>query len=612
MPNSPPINLKDRYELIEELGRGGMSVVYRAIDKTLDREVAIKFLQISQNEQSHNSERFLREARTVARLTHNNIITLFDMGIEAEWHFHVLEYISGMNLREYTQQQGGVLSLHETLQIMQDVLEGLAYAHAQGVVHRDIKPENIMLTNDGHVKIADFGLALGKEDVRLTETDAIVGTVLYIAPEIAQGHDFDHRADLYAVGAMLYELITGKLPFSGNTSLDVLQNMLTTPLTSPRFHVPTLPEQVEHVILTLMARDPKERYPSAQATIDAFPDLSNQEALISEELKRATSERLSRTLLERIVRSSSVTHPKLDADDDENDLLVDADKPLAQDLLIYAAHEDMIGAVEAERKNMARLLQETVIDPINLLLAQAHAYEQTMQQNVQAKMAVSVLTSLARQVLQQTRDLESSLSPTLLETLGLEPALESLANQHMRSHGGRVLLSIPRMRERLPFQIELTLFRATQDSLDRAFRQANASQIVIQLQKSENEIQFEIADNGIPPVSDILRATRQRIEGLGGEMLLQSSQYGGLQVAIRFYLEVPIELTEREMEVIQFLGQGLTNKEIATMLYISPRTVKFHLDNIYSKLGVNSRTEAAIYALRRGWISQHPDSMDRG
>lgn len=612
--NSPPDYLKDRYRLIEHLGSGGMATVYRAHDESLDRDVAIKFLPPAQISEE-DSARFLREARTVARLSHPNIMLLYDMGREAEWHYLVLEYIPGTNLHRLMVRQKAALSVPDALRIIRETLTALAYAHAQGLVHRDIKPDNIMLTPDGQVKVTDFGLALAKGDVRLTETDAIVGTALYMAPETASDGIIDARADLYAVGAVFYELLTGRPPFTGETPLQVLTAALNAPLTRPRLVNPGIPEALEHIVVRLLAKNPDERYASANDVLDALPEMNEVEALLNEAVKRATSERLSRSLLERIVRSSStMERPEIDAESDTEDVLIAVTDtgepaPLSQDLLVYAAQEDTIEAVEAERRRMARMLNETVVSQLNLLLSQASAYEQTIN-NPQARMAISVLSTLARQVVQQARDLETTFHPTILESLGLEPALESLASQEMRARGLHITLALQRMRERLPYPLELALFRASQDTIDRAVRQANASQIGIRLEKNQDMIFFSVTDNGFPPSGDILHHTRQRIEGLGGVMEYQQSRQGGLDIQIRFLLEAPVELTEREMDVIALVAEGLSNKEIASLLYVSPRTVKFHLDNIYSKLGVNTRTEAAIYALRRGWIRQHSAQTD--
>lgn len=263
-------------------------------------------------------------------------------------------------------------------------------------------------------------------------------------------------------------------------------------------------------------------------------------------------------------------------------------------------------AVEAERRRMAELLDHHIVNPLNLLLAQANAYEQTFGANPQARMAVSVLASLARQLMQQTRDLQANLNPTILESLGLEAALEALASQYSRSSGLRVTLKIEHLRERLPFQIELTLFRAAQDGLDRIVNQVHASQATIRLKQHEDSmLVFTLADDGVTLAGfDRLNAIRQRVEQLGGAFEAHSSLQGEGILTIRFAFKPHIELTAREMDVIQLAAEGLTNKEIAAKLSLSARTVNFHLDNIYSKLGVSTRTEAAIYALRQGWITR--------
>ncbi|MFQ5578024.1 MAG: hybrid sensor histidine kinase/response regulator transcription factor, partial [Anaerolineae bacterium] len=259
----------------------------------------------------------------------------------------------------------------------------------------------------------------------------------------------------------------------------------------------------------------------------------------------------------------------------------------------------------AERRRLAGLLQEQILEQLNLLLAQAGAYGQTLGTNPAAGMALSVITTLARQIRQQVKDLEANLRPTVLETLGLEPALEALANQTMRAHGLQITLSLQRMAHRPPPQVELALFRAAQDALERAVRHAHASQVTVQLQPQDEQLIFSLTDNSTAPAgraSGLLRPARQRIEQLGGTFQTAPAAPSGFRVTVRFPIEPPVELTPREMDVIQLLVEGLSNKEIARSLSISPRTVNFHLDNIYSKLNLNSRTEAAVYALRHGWL----------
>jgi DNA-binding NarL/FixJ family response regulator len=423
----------------------------------------------------------------------------------------------------------------------------------------------------------------------------------------------DKRADLYAVGAVLYELLTGRPAFPADDPLVVLSQVLNAPVPPLRSIDARIPPAVEKVVLRLLAKDPADRYASAEEVLAALPEPADLESPRERESGRHAPKGEPLSLLERIVRASSTlrTEGELAAPGEEIQPAEQAiDKPvqLTHDLLVYAAFEDSTTAVEAERRRLAGLLQRDVVEPLNLLLAQAKAYEGGLGANPQASMALSVLASLARQALQQVRDLESGLHPTTLEALGLEPALESLAGQFMRVHGLQVILAVERMEQRLPPPIELALFRTAQDALDRSARHAHASQVHIRLERQEEQLTFYLSDNGTTAVgTDMLRAARQRIERMGGAAKMGVSPQGGLELTIHFVLKAPVKLTPREGEVLHLLVEGLSNKEIARALDISPRTINFHLDNIYSKLEVNSRTEAAIYALRHGLVFPSSD-----
>jgi serine/threonine protein kinase/DNA-binding CsgD family transcriptional regulator len=547
MSDQPPPLLKDRYRLVEPIGQGSMAMVYRARDILLERDVAIKFLAPRRLVSSEASERFIREARTIAQLNHPNIMHLYDAGREESWHYQVLEYIAGRDLRGWMLAQKPTLA--DILHLIRGTLYALDYAHQHGVIHRDIKPENIMITPEQQVKVTDFGLALNQRELRLTQDDVIIGTVFYLAPEVIAGKTADSRTDLYAVGVVFYELLTGAPPFTGDLMMSVISQIVHAPVTFPD----DIPPLIRDVITRLLAKDPEARFASAAEVVNVLPELSS-------------------------------TPPPEIAD---------------SALFMYAALEDKSLALEAERRHLAGLLQSSIIDPVNLLLAQVNLYNQTLAMNQQTRMVTSVLASLARQVLQQARDLEANLHPTILETLGLELALESLVNQMTRSSGVQIQFQTERLHERLPPTIELALFRAVQDILNYAIRQARASSITVQLQSQNNQVGLILTDNG---QENVLRFDRARLEQLGGQVGITPNPTGGLTVSIVFSMTPPPELTPREMDVIQQLARGLGNKKIAALLGVSPRTVNFHLDNIYSKLGVNSRTEAVIYALRQGWV----------
>lgn len=263
-------------------------------------------------------------------------------------------------------------------------------------------------------------------------------------------------------------------------------------------------------------------------------------------------------------------------------------------------------SLEAERRRIAALLDSQIVASLNLLLSQAVLYEQTMQSNPHAYTAVSVLSSLIRQSLQKARDLQANLHPTLLDALGLEPALDALMSQHSRMTGLRCQLDVQRLRERLPVTVELTLFRAAQDLLDRAVTTVFASQASIQLARLEHQVVFVYSDNGAWHNDlNALSALIYRLQDAGGKAytdLSGDSENSGGRITIEFVVEPTVELTTREIDMVRLLAEGLSNKEIAARLSVSPRTVNFHLDNLYSKLGVNNRTEAVMAALRYGLV----------
>jgi ABC-type oligopeptide transport system substrate-binding subunit/DNA-binding SARP family transcriptional activator len=288
---SQPTVLGGRYRLDAELGRGGAGVVYRAHDALLNRDVAVKvYLAASMGNEAR--ERLLREAQLAARLNHPNIVSLYDVGEADGTPFIVTELADGILLRAYRPQ-----ALEGILGIARQVCAALEHAHGQGIVHRDLKPENIIVTPANWIKLTDFGLARPVAS-RVTSEGLIAGTVFYLAPELALGQRFDGRADLYALGAILYELTAGRLPFEADDPLAVISQHLHAPVVPPRAWNPQIPYRLDALIVRLLSKDPQDRPGTATAVLQALeaPDLLDRGADPAEEL----------SLLERMERGRMV------------------------------------------------------------------------------------------------------------------------------------------------------------------------------------------------------------------------------------------------------------------------------------------------------------------
>ena len=284
--------LQDRYRIDAEIGRGGMAIVYRARDTLLDRPVAVKVMSQAATLGTEGRARLLHEAQSAARLNHPNIVSVHDAGEVDGSPFIVMELVEGQSLHHRPPE-----SLDDIIAITRQVCAALEHAHAHDLVHRDLKPENVLLAADGTAKLSDFGLARSVAS-RLTSEGTIIGSVFYLAPELALGQDFDGRADLYALGVMLYELTSGRLPFTAEDPLAVISQHLHAPVVSPRAKNPDIPPALDALIVRLLSKAPGDRPASAAEVLRilAQPELLDKEAIPAEEL----------SVLERIERGRIV------------------------------------------------------------------------------------------------------------------------------------------------------------------------------------------------------------------------------------------------------------------------------------------------------------------
>ncbi len=254
-----------RYHILEQLGEGGMAVVYKALDTHLHRHVAIKVILPQRRFSLDSLKRFEREARALAQLSHPNIVKVLDYGEQDSQPYLVMEYLSGGTLKQHIEKQSGrAFHWQAASKLLAPIASALEKAHQQNIIHRDIKPSNILLTGDGHSMLSDFGIAkiLDNEDTTdLTVSGVGIGTPQYMAPEQGLGQT-DARSDVYALGTIFYEMITGRLPYKADTPMAVMLKKNTEPLPRPQKFVPSIPDSVEGFLLTALSRDPSYRYQS--------------------------------------------------------------------------------------------------------------------------------------------------------------------------------------------------------------------------------------------------------------------------------------------------------------------------------------------------------------
>ena len=271
--------ISDRYKIIGKIGSGGMANVYLAEDLILERQVAVKMMSLTFNEdeESDNLRRFQREALSTTELIHPNIVNIYDVG-EGERPYIVMEYVNGTDLKKYIQDNHPI-PYSKVIKIMSQILSGISYAHRNGVIHRDIKPHNILIDKEGTVKITDFGIAVALSQNSITQTNSILGSVQYISPEQARGNMVTKQSDIYSLGIVLYEMLTGVVPFEGESAVSVALKHFQSPIPSLREFDTRIPQPLENVVLRAAAKDAKDRYGSVsemQADLETSLDSSRR------------------------------------------------------------------------------------------------------------------------------------------------------------------------------------------------------------------------------------------------------------------------------------------------------------------------------------------------
>lgn len=256
--------INDRYEIIRSIGEGGMANVYLGYDTILDRNVAIKVLRGDLSNDEKFVRRFQREALSASSLAHPNIVEMYDVGEDNGLYYIVMEYIEGKTLKQLLKKRG-TLTLSEAIDIMLQLTDGMAHAHDSYIIHRDLKPQNIMIKDDGQIKITDFGIAMALNSTQLTQTNSVMGSVHYLPPEQASGKGCTIKSDIYSMGIIFYELLSGSLPFRGDNAVEIALKHMRDPLPSLREDNPAIPQSIENIIRKATAKNPKNRYDDARS-----------------------------------------------------------------------------------------------------------------------------------------------------------------------------------------------------------------------------------------------------------------------------------------------------------------------------------------------------------
>jgi len=281
--------INDRYQIIKTIGEGGMANVYLAMDTILNREVAVKVLRGDLADDEKFVRRFQREALSASKLSHPNIVEMYDVGEDNGMYYIVMEYVDGKTLKSLVKKRGA-LTIPEVIDIMTQLTSGLMCAHDSYIIHRDIKPQNVLILEDGRVKITDFGIAMALNSNELTQTNSVMGSVHYLPPEQANGSGSTIKSDIYSLGILMYELVTGKLPFKGDNAVEIAIKQMKEPIPSVCKQNPSIPQSIENIILKACAKNPKNRYENVKQMYDDIKNALTETGLQQTKIAYSYSE----------------------------------------------------------------------------------------------------------------------------------------------------------------------------------------------------------------------------------------------------------------------------------------------------------------------------------
>ena len=310
--------INERYEIIRSIGEGGMANVYLGYDTILDRNVAIKILRGDLSNDEKFVRRFQREALSASSLAHPNIVEMYDVGEDDGLYYIVMEYVDGKTLKQMLKKRGN-LTLSEAIDIMLQLTDGMSHAHDSYIIHRDLKPQNIMIKDDGQIKITDFGIAMALNSTQLTQTNSVMGSVHYLPPEQASGKGSTIKSDIYSMGIIFYELLSGSLPFRGDNAVEIALKHMRDPLPSLRAENSAIPQSIENIIMRATAKNPKNRYEDAKTMHDDLLTALNEDRMSEEPIKYKYPENENEGKKKKVEASNN----KEEVDIDEENFLND-------------------------------------------------------------------------------------------------------------------------------------------------------------------------------------------------------------------------------------------------------------------------------------------------
>ncbi len=318
-----------RYKIEKTVGVGGMAVVFEATDLQTGKKVAVKMLKETNSQDTSAIKRFVYESKAIAMLNHPNIVKIYDISVKGENKYIVMELIKGITLKEYITQKGK-LDWRETAIFVEQILSALDHAHNMGVIHRDIKPQNIMLLEGGMVKVMDFGIAKIPKGETLTMADKAIGTVYYLSPEQATSKKIDNRADIYAVGIMMYQMVTGQLPFVADQPIAVIYKQLNEVAVNPSRIVPTIPVGFEQIIMTAIEKNPDDRYGTAAQMLRQLKRIQNDPTAVFVKKQQAKKSNTAEIVIKKTSRTSPYDdEPQVKKPAKPNENNVGSGRPLA-------------------------------------------------------------------------------------------------------------------------------------------------------------------------------------------------------------------------------------------------------------------------------------------